>query len=107
MSHPILIATNGSQLEKVVAMETIGSTVIPEIRMSSFSAHPILIFPWHTIIVLDKLRFGQFLCHVCPLILDAHDYEGSIVALTLAMFESFPYSSYVCSIREILQSIKA
>ena len=39
--------------------------------------------------------------------LDAHDYEVSTATLTVAMFQSFPYSSYLCSIREILQSIKA
>lgn len=60
LSHPILVATNVSQLEHTVAMETIGSVVIPETRTACFGAHQIRTSPQHAFTVIVKWGFGHF-----------------------------------------------
>jgi hypothetical protein len=60
LSHPILVATNASQLEQMVAMETIGAIIIPETRMAYFLAYQILYFPQHIFTVIAKLGLGHF-----------------------------------------------
>lgn len=63
LNHPVLVATNVSQLEEMVAMETTGSVIIPKTRIRFwfyFGANQICDFPQHTFMVIAKWGFGHF-----------------------------------------------